>query len=324
MMTVVYSTDENYVTLTAVSMASLLKNNLGIHVVVLVNSVKAKSIAFLKSLCERLGGTFEAMDVADRLQKLKEGKVNGYVSYSAYARLFIPYLIAAPRVVYIDCDTLVVGDLSPLGQFDLAGKSFAIGYDCQRVEYKKMIDLDVSAPYFNSGVMVIDTATWKARQCTERLMSAVATSPKRAFFADQDLIARVLADEAAILSPEYNFLTHFQMFKTQKDVLRITGCSPNIWYDAEAYAKARRHPVIHHFLGHTLGRPWHRESRNPLRPLYKEYAALAGVPEVAEQSRPLDFGYRIQYLCWRLLPNFLFVQSCRAMYRYFFWSRYRV
>jgi len=323
-MTVAYSTDENYVKLTAVSMASLLKNNANVKVVVLVNGVKPESIAFLGVLCERLGGAFEAIDVSDRLRQLREKTDKGYTSYSIYARFYIPEFLKSGRCLYLDSDTLVVGSLAPLFEHDMGGKPFAIGYECQRVEYKRLVGIDSALPYFNSGVMLVDVEKWLQNRCTERIMDAIPLASKRTIFPDQDLIVQVLHSDAAILPPQYNYLTHFQMFRTQKDVLKATGVSADIWYSSEAYAQARQRPVIHHFLGNTLGRPWYRESLNPLRKTYLEYAALAGVPEVAQQSRPNDFGYRVQYWCWRLLPNFLFVQSCRAMYRYFFWSRYGV
>jgi len=323
-MTVVYSTDENYVKLTAVSMASLLKHNANVRVVVLTNAVKPDSVAFLQALCHRMGGAFEVIDVASRLQKLKDAQANGYTSYSIYARFYIPELLKEDRCLYIDSDTLVVGAIEALYNMPLNGKVCAIGYECQRVEYKRLIGLAPDKPYFNSGVLLIDRDAWQKRHCTERLLAAISNAPRFSIFPDQDLIARVLSEDVAILPPQYNFLTHFQMFKTQKDVLKVMGASPNIWYSSEAYAAARKAPVIHHFLGNTLGRPWFRESKNPLRPLYRQYAALTGVPEVAEQSRPMEFYYRVQYLCWRFLPNWLFVQACRAMYRFFFWKCYGV
>lgn len=324
MMTVAYSTDERYVKLTAVSMASLLKNNTDVKVLVLVNGVKIESVSFLRELCERMGGVFESVDVTARLKEFERRRANGYTSYSIYARFYIPELVGSGRCLYLDSDTLVVGSIAPLFDHDMGGRPFAIGYECQRIEYKKLVGIEVSLPYFNSGVMLLDVPKWRFGRCTERIMSAIPGASPRSMFPDQDLIVRVLHDEAAVLPPQYNFLTHFQLFRTQEDVLRVTGVPPKIWYSPDAYAKARQCPVIHHFLGHTLGRPWYRESRNPLRPLYREYARLAGVPEVAEQSRPLDFCYRVQHWCWRLLPNWAFVQACRAMYRYFFRSHYGV
>lgn len=102
------------------------------------------------------------------------------------------------------------------------------------------------------------------------------------------------------------------------------GTPTYCWYGEEEFAAAQARPAIHHFLGHTLGRPWFRESKNPLRPLYVETAAEAGVPDVAEQTRPLDIFYRVQWLCWKLLPRPLFLLACRTMYACFFKRTYGV
>lgn len=161
---------------------------------------------------------------------------------------------------------------------------------------------------------------------TARTLAAVKDAPARSLFADQDLIVRTVGrdGDVALLPPAYNFLPHYAMFRSRRDVLKVMAIPPSAWFSDEAYAAARRHPVVYHFAGHTLGRPWHRESRHPARALYRRFAALAGVPEVAEQTRPLTAGYRIQFLAWKTLPNALFVQACRAMYRFFFWKTYGV
>ena len=125
-------------------------------------------------------------------------------------------------------------------------------------------------------------------------------------------------------SATIQFPNPIQMFKTRNDVLHATGIPASAWYTKEQYATAQKNPVIHHFLGHTLGRPWYRESLNPLRPLYQKIAAEAGLPEVAEQSRPIDFCYKVQDLAWKTLPASLFPWTCRAMYAYFFKTRYGV
>jgi lipopolysaccharide biosynthesis glycosyltransferase len=143
-------------------------------------------------------------------------------------------------------------------------------------------------------------------------------------FGDQDYFSLVLAADATILPPQYNFLTHFQMFKTRDDALRATGIPASAWYTEEQYAAAQKNPVIHHFLGHTLGRPWYKESLNPLRSLYCKIAAEAGFPEVTEQSRPIELEHKILYLTWKSLPHALFSYACRAMYSYFFRTRYGV
>ena len=170
----------------------------------------------------------------------------------------------------------------------------------------------------------MDLARWRDRQCTTRILDYMRNVRHDLMFGDQDYFSLVLADDAAIIPPAFNFLTHFQMFKRQKDVLTATGIPPCSWYSEAQYAAAQAHPIIHHFLGNTLGRPWYNESLNPLRETYRRFATEAGVPEVAGQSRPIEFCYRMQYLCWRCLPQPLFAIAARAMYAYYFRSRYGV
>ena len=323
---VVYATDENYVKVSAISICSLLAHNPGTKIVALTHNVSDASKSFLCDLSRRYRGSLRTIDTEKELSEIKSIGANGYVSFSAYSRLFIPELLGSDidRALYIDGDTLVANSVTPLLEMDLCGKPFAIGYDCLCNKYKKMIGIKEDAPYFNSGVLLIDLAEWRKRRCTERIFEYMANVRNDLMFGDQDYFSLVLAEDAAILPPEFNFLTHFQMFKSRGAALSATGIPPSAWYDAEQYNRAQRNPVRHHFLGHTLGRPLYRESHNPLRPLYRKFAAEAGVPEFAEQSRPVEFCYRVQHLAWKILPPFLFPWVCRAMYSYFFKTRYGV
>ena len=323
---VVYASDENYVKLTAVSIYSLLIHNPHTQIAILSDGISEKSRKLLLKTARKFDAHLHIIDIKQELGDIKSIGAGSYVSFSAYSRLFIPSLLGdyASRAIYIDGDTLIAGNLQPLFDIDLQGNPFAIGYDCLHNSYKKLISIPHSAPYFNSGVLVMDLQEWQKRQCTERIFDYMKNVRHDLMFGDQDYFSLVLADDATILPPQYNFLTHFQMFKTRDDVLRATGIPASAWYTEEQYAAARRKPVIHHFLGHTLGRPWYRESLNPMRPLYKKIAAEAKLPEIAEQSRPTEFEHKILFLAWKTLPHALFSYVCRAMYAYYFHTRYGV
>ena len=324
---VVYATDENYVKLTAVSIYSLLLHNPGIDIAILTNGISQSSELLLIDLTAKFNSKLKIYDTGGEINRLRSLNVPRYTSFSIYSRFFASEKLQAnyKRFVYIDCDTLICGDISGLMELPLHGKSFAIGYDCLHNHYKRVIGLAKNCPYFNSGVLLVDIAKWNEMHCTARFFDCLKSrAGLPSILPDQDIIAHCLTEDAAILPPQYNFLTHFQIFKTRNDVLRATGIPASAWYTEEQYAAARKNPVIHHFLGHTLGRPWYKESLNPLRSLYRKIAAEAGLPEVAEQSRPVDFGYRMQYLAWKTLPHTLFSYACQAMYAYFFRTRYGV
>ena len=326
-LTAVYATDENYVRLTAVSICSFLIHNPHTDIAIFSDGISLSSERLLSGLAATFGSSIRIFDASGDVHALKESSIPGYTSFSIYSRYFAPEKLQKDydRFVYIDSDTLICDDISDLMALPLHGKPFAIGYDCLHNAYKRLIGLAPERPYFNSGVILVDIAKWNKMHCTARFFDCLKSrAGHRLILPDQDVLAHSLADDAQILPPRFNFLTHFQMFRTRNDVLRATGIPASAWYTEEQYASAQKKPVIHHFLGHTLGRPWYRESLNPLRPLYRRYAADAGFPEVAEQSRPVDFCYKAQHLAWKALPPVLFSYACRAMYAYFFRTRYKV
>ncbi|HEX6684813.1 MAG TPA: glycosyltransferase family 8 protein [Candidatus Limnocylindrales bacterium] len=85
------------------------------------------------------------------------------------------YPASTQRVIYLDADTLVVDDLTPLWHWPLARRPLAAAGDLMSVVRDAIghwheIGLDGDAPYFNSGVLVIDLAQWREERIGERVM----------------------------------------------------------------------------------------------------------------------------------------------------------
>ncbi|WP_412543892.1 glycosyltransferase [Longispora sp. K20-0274] len=94
-----------------------------------------------------------------------------------YFRCLLPriYPDSVGRVVYVDADTLVLDDLAPLWNFPLAGRPVAAAGDLMSVirdaiDHWHEIGLDGDAPYFNSGVMVIDLRRWREEEICDRVL----------------------------------------------------------------------------------------------------------------------------------------------------------
>lgn len=93
-----------------------------------------------------------------------------------YFRLLAPFLLTEQkRAVYLDADTIVVEDIFPLHITDLEGQTTAAVRDylpCIRdaVDNWQALNLNPSAPYFNSGVLVIDLAGWRAQEIPQRVL----------------------------------------------------------------------------------------------------------------------------------------------------------
>ena len=314
-MTIAYASDKNYAALTAISAVSALRHNPGARIVLLGYNLEADAQELVRSRVEKAGGEFVYKDVSPAIGKLIEQGVCPYTSYAAYARIFIPEMLEEEgRVLYLDCDTLVDGPLDELFSLDLHDKPFALGYDCILSHFKRYIRQPPELPYYNTGVMLIDLAAWRSHRCTERILAELAHPSGPNPLGDQDIIVRVFPQETQPIDPKWNFLSQFFLL-SYKGLRRIIGERENLLFSPEAYIEARQHPVIYHFSGHTLGRPWFTSSRHPMRSLYQSVAQSADLVSAAEQVRPMPFGYKVQYCLHRVLPQRLFDVVCWLMYR---------
>lgn len=93
-----------------------------------------------------------------------------------YYRLLIPFLLPnSPRALYLDADTLVLKNLSQLWSLEL-GKSAAaavqdyISCISEAVANWQDFNLDPTAPYFNSGVLLINLKRWRDLAISEQTL----------------------------------------------------------------------------------------------------------------------------------------------------------
>lgn len=145
-----------------------------------------------------------------------------HMSPFSYARLAIADLWAPDyeRLLYIDADTRIIGPLAPLFDLDLRGNTVGMVEDCGRYlrdatampgwnEYRAELGLDPAAVYYNAGVLLIDTARWRAENCWRRLLDFIAAREGKLIFMDQDALNVICAGRVAELSPRWNFMTHY-------------------------------------------------------------------------------------------------------------------
>ena len=323
-MTIAYASDKNYAALTAISAVSVLRYNPNARIVLLGYDLETDAQELVRSRVVKAGGEFVYKDVSPAIGKLAQQGVCPYTSYAAYARIFIPEVLTeGGHILYLDCDTLVDGPLDELFALELEDKPFALGYDCILSQFKRYIRQPSALPYYNTGVMLIDLDAWRSHRCTERILAELSHPSGPNPLGDQDIIVRVFPQETQPIDPKWNFLSQFFML-SYKGLRRIVGERESLLFSSEAYREARRHPVIYHFSGQTLGRPWFTSSRHPMRALYRSVARSADLASAAEQVRPMPFSYFVQYLLYRILPQRLFDHVCRWMYRLHIKLTYKV
>ena len=325
---VCYVTDSGFVPYTVVSIVSLLRHNSDVTVCVFNTGLTSEDRQLLFKAVNSNGGVLFCFDVSNLLSDLSI-KYKGYSlykgqsSYLPYVKLFIAdFLIGNfSRVLYLDSDTLVNGSLDYLFDgFFMFDRSVALASDFIPFSYRKFVNVPLDRPYYNCGVMLIDLSRYRSSGFKRRFFEWLSISDGMPL-AEQDVINRFMFDDVSLLPAHFNSMPHYQIFD-YSGLLRFVRCLP---YSSADVKVAFRFPVVIHFAGNTLARPWFKSSKHSCRSLYLYTARVAGVPpKFVNRPGGFLFVYRVQWLLWLLLPQSVFNVVASWMYRLHIFLRYRV
>lgn len=196
-----------------------------------------------------------------------------HVTPAAFFRYLAPDLVGESlRCVYLDVDVVVRRDPTPLHDQDLDGsmigavRSRVAPYFASPGGVQRWRDAGVpsTAPYFNSGVLVMDLERWRARDVTRRLTEYLEQYGSDAYLADQEALNVAVVGDWFELDRTWNYITH-----VAESFLQEPGIEPD-------------DPAIVHFAGRA--KPW-----SPGRqPIFTEdwYDVLAGTPWSEFAPRP--------------------------------------
>ena len=173
---IVYASDNGFAEILGVSLVSLFecsKDMDEIQVYILDSGISEKNHCRIERVCQKYGRALpiwiKARNITDELG-IKVTVDRG--SLSQYARLFISRDLPENlhRVLYLDCDVIVVQSISKLWNLDMHGKTIAALNDAFSKYYRRNIDLQPNDIMFNSGVMLIDLDRWKKLKVEGRLL----------------------------------------------------------------------------------------------------------------------------------------------------------
>jgi lipopolysaccharide biosynthesis glycosyltransferase len=282
-MNVVYASNDHYARHLGVSLYSLLEHNEDageIHVYILSMGLSGQTREQLLTIGEQFGREITIIELGDLKERFSYEVNTGGFDLSIMARLFVGEVLpdAAERVLYLDCDTVVLSSLKRLWETDLG--SSMLGAVMEPTIYpsiKEEIGLLPEAPYFNSGVLLIDMKRWRLMNAQKMLLDFYCSMGGKLFAGDQDTINGALKGQIKPLSPRYNFFTNYRYFR-YSHLIRLSPVYKTV--SKSSFEEAKRHPVILHFMGDE--RPWKQWNLNHYRRAYDHYLALtpwAGTPK---------------------------------------------
>ena len=150
---------------------------------------------------------------------------NFHFSKEMYYRILIPTILSQyDKVIYLDCDMVVLGDLSELYQTDLKGYVLAGVNDVMHKTSKNyvtnVIKLDTNN-YINSGMLVINCKEFIKQDIKNKCFKTLAEIDVKLRYPDQDIINITCQNKIKFLDPCWNYIWHynFPRFNQTPDLL---------------------------------------------------------------------------------------------------------
>lgn len=230
--------------------------------IVLHSNISQKNQDIIKKHNSRSNISVRFVNASDYFDKDKFF-VDKHLSIETYYRLIIPELMPDyHKILYLDCDMVVLEDVAKLYDIDLQGNAIGAVKDIDIAgqvksnmnglpEYlEKTLGLEDPFVYFQCGTLIIDLDVLKKLTSSKELLKVATSNHFRCH--DQDVLNKVLKGHVFYLEQQWNVLMNWENKYTFTSRLQLMKMAPKeLYYE---YESARNNPYIVHYAGYQ--KPW--------------------------------------------------------------------
>lgn len=251
---IVFTIDDGYVPYFSVALTGLLKNSSAVKnydIVVLYRILSEANQEVLLKECQKYSNVSLRFYNIDELvnNKDKEKWVSNiaHINEVAYYRLYIPAIFAKyKKVIFLDADICIDGDVSELYDIDLQDNYLAAARGCMSVYsqvYSTCVDKSAykfvqyvndvlqidDKNYFNAGVLVFNVAKILEDKKNEEFMAKlnIVSSLK---YNDQDILNICCVGKVKYLGCEWNYCPKFTRINDKKQYDKMLGGKVKIYH----------------------------------------------------------------------------------------------
>lgn len=228
---------------------------------------------------------------AVNMDALKDFDHSRFTAY-AFLRFFLGDILPnVKRVLYLDADTLVLGDLTSLFSMDLQGNMLGMVEEYRQYGPNYLKEHGIAHKYYyNSGVILFDLGLWRKRNAQSLYWEFVKAHYSELHYPDQDAANILFQDDIFALPWEYNIMIQNIMSYD------LYG-SP----EREKVYGALFHPKIAHF---SASSPWVRDALpHPYTHQWRALAKQHNIPIRYERKQSLKS--RFMFHLWQLYRFFV-------------------
>ena len=284
-MDVVYTFDEGYSSITAVSLISLLENNkdvpkLNIHIVDcgISNNSKEK---FMK-LCKDYSRSLYFVNGKNLENKIPIQLDCLSWSFVCYVRLFFSELFPdIDKLLHIDCDTIVRTRIDELFNLDIKNNYCAACYDCLP-SIKYAVGFKNRDKYYSNGLILFNLHKMRKDSIQEKFVNHIVEKKGSFPHLDQDVLNHVSKDMIYTLHPKYNLMTYTAVFKEKS----CDFFENEPYYSEKEILEAISNPSVIHYVGFNfVSKPWQQPCYHPYNDEWLSYYEMTGFDESSNLTK---------------------------------------
>jgi lipopolysaccharide biosynthesis glycosyltransferase len=299
---VVFATNAKYIVSLCAAVASLIANfdperELVIHVI--GNGLEAKHREEVRRTAEMNRPGLKHITLEWHPAKVSpQMPVDPNLGVETYLRILVPHILPEEieRAIYLDCDLIVLADLSRLYDATREAKGLVqaavdismafAGDEFGIFDYRER-GIPADTRCFNAGVMVMNLKLWRERKVMEPMLEYAARNPDRIFYCDQGALNAFLWRDWTPIDPRWN---------QGPNVL-----FPEMWQRAgliEEWRRTKDDPYIFHYGGPK--KPWQPGRRGPRYSYFFRYVDRTVFKDAFPHRPRLEgiIGMRAYYLLW--------------------------
>ncbi len=263
---IVFSSDDNYAPYLGVCIHSAIAHMSSSHqyiIYILDGGISPRHKAMISSLTEKhIQIKFIAISEYLRKYNITQFPLTLHFTVATYYRFFLPEIFPAlDKLIYLDCDTIVLRDLADLFRTDIshyylaATRDLEITRACNTLPaghanyYLKILKMDDYTNYIQAGCMLCNLREMRKNNLTQKLFEKL-NEIKTPRFVDQCIINAVCEHHIRFLENQWNYTWHLPFWDKDYD-----KHLPEPF--RTMYLKAQDDPYIVHFTGQGV-KPWLR------------------------------------------------------------------
>lgn len=217
------------------------------NIYILHTNITDENIAAIKKM-QTENVSIRFFNISKSLSSIKLYSHN-HISEETYFRALLPKLLSnINKVVYIDCDLVVLKDIGEL--YDINIEKYLLGAvkNCCNEFVANYIQNDIHIQpdeYFNAGVLLINLKMFRELDIPHKFFE-IATGEKKFIMMDQDILNILCNKKILYLDNRWNVVWQF-LFKRERPYSLLPEYK-------DEYARATSDPFIVHYT--TEKKPW--------------------------------------------------------------------